>query len=36
VSPCREDRAMLAEYLKSHGLLNQCKILADGEEVELN
>lgn len=36
VSPCREDRTMLTEYLKSHGLLNQCKILADGEDVELN
>ena len=36
VSPCREDRTLLTEYLKSNGLLNQCKILADGEEVELN
>lgn len=36
VSPCRENRTMLTEYLKSNGLLNQCKILADGEEVELN
>ena len=36
VSPCRENRTMLTEYLRSKGLLNQCKILADGEEVALN
>lgn len=36
VSPCKENRAFLADYLESNNLQKQCRILADGEEVELH
>jgi L-ascorbate metabolism protein UlaG (beta-lactamase superfamily) len=35
VSPCREDRNYLNSFIKANGHQEQCKILADGEEVEL-
>lgn len=36
ISPCKEDRAFIAEFLDLNKLQVQCKILNDGEEVELN
>ncbi|MFN1836297.1 MBL fold metallo-hydrolase [Balneola sp. MJW-20] len=35
ISPCSEDRTFLTDFLHSHGLQDQCRILNDGEEVEL-
>jgi L-ascorbate metabolism protein UlaG (beta-lactamase superfamily) len=35
ISPCREDRNFLGSFIRSNGLQDQCKILADGEEVHL-
>jgi len=36
VSPCKEDRLYIKEFLRRKCLQDQRKILADGEEVELN
>ncbi|MBO0343483.1 MBL fold metallo-hydrolase [Flagellimonas profundi] len=35
VSPCKEGRATLSQFLKLESLLHQCHILGDGEEVHL-
>lgn len=35
ISPCKENRAFLSSFLQSNNLGNQCKILNDGEVVEL-
>jgi len=35
VSPCKEDRVFLRQYLKTNNLQEQCKVLQDGEEVLL-
>lgn len=36
VSPCTEDRYYLKKFLIKNNLQDQCKILIDGEEVNLN
>jgi len=35
ISPCRENRACIADFLASHNLKTQCQILDDGEVVDL-
>lgn len=36
ISPCKEDRHYLQKFLQGAGLKNQCKVLADGEEINLD
>lgn len=35
ITPCKQDRSTIAEFLNCKGLTNQCHILNDGEEVKL-
>ncbi|MEQ8705831.1 MAG: MBL fold metallo-hydrolase [Phaeodactylibacter sp.] len=35
VSPCKENRTFLMAFLRSNSLHEQCRVLEDGEEVEL-
>lgn len=36
ISPCKEDRKEITEYLERENLQFQCSVLADGESIELD